>query len=164
MENKYMEKYALTMRKLMRVGRLHRAVFERNISNMGIHHSQHHLLMYLAKEGEVGSQKEIAEKFGVSSAAIARLLKGLEAEGFIEKCSIENDGRYNKISITEKGKDIVQKSHVLFKETDMSAFQDFSDDELVLFNEFIDKMQSRLLEKIDQNELCCCVRKKNEEE
>ncbi len=163
MENRYMEKYALTMHKLMRIGRLHRVVFERNISNMGIHHSQHHLLMYLAKEGEVGSQKEIAEKLGVSSAAVARLLKGLEAEGFIEKCSIENDGRYNKISITEKGKDIVHRSHVLFKETDMSVFRDFSDDELILFNELLDKMQSGLLEKIDKNELCCCVRSRNEE-
>ena len=103
MEQEKFEIYKSTMRKMMRISILHRTLFERNISQMGIHHSQHHLLMYIAKEGEITSQKELAEKFGISAAAIARTLKSLETEGFVVRENLEGDGRYNRIIITDKG-------------------------------------------------------------
>ncbi len=161
MDNDKFEVYKSTMRKMMRIGRLHRTIFERNISKMGIHHSQHHLLMYIAYVGEVKSQKEIADKFGVSPAAVARSLKTLEAEGFISRTNIGGDNRYNKITITEKGKEIVNKSHVMFKETDESIFEDFSDGDIEKFNEYLERMQSKLLEKSGD---CCCMRRTNEKE
>ncbi len=161
MDNDKFEVYKSTMRKMMRIGRLHRTVFERNISKMGIHHSQHHLLMYIAHVEEVKSQKEIADKFGISPAAVARSLKTLEAEGFIERTSTVGDNRFNKISITEKGKEIVNKSHIMFKETDESIFEDFSDEDVVKFNEYLERIQSKLLEKCGE---CCCVRRSDEKE
>lgn len=159
MEQDNFEIYKTTMRKMFRIVRLHRNLFERNISQMGIHHSQHHLLMYIAKEKEIDSQKVIAEKFGITAAAVARTLKSLEAEGFIERTNVEDDSRYKKIVITEKGNDIVQKSYKMFKETDESIFEDFSEKDIALFNEYLDKMQSKLIEKNEEN---CCVRKTNE--
>ena len=150
------ELYKLTMRKMMHIVRLHRSVFERNISKMGIHHSQHHLLMYIALHGEINSQKEIAEKFGISSAAIARSLKELESGGYITKMPIEDDSRYNKIVITEKGKEIAKESHRMFKETDESVFKEFSEEDFLHFNACLDKMETKLREK---NEESCCMRK-----
>ena len=107
MEDNKTEIYKVTMRKILRVSRLHRMVCERDISKMGIHHSQHHLLMYIAKQGEITSQKEIAERFGITPAAVARSLKSLENEGFVERTSLKDDGRFNKIRITDKGKEVV---------------------------------------------------------
>ena len=150
------ELYKLTMRKMMHISRLHRSVFERNISKMGIHHSQHHLLMYIASKGEINSQKEIAEKFGISSAAVARSLKELESEGYITKKAIKDDSRFNKIVITEKGKEIAQASHRMFKETDASVFEDFSKEDFIHFNACLDKLEGKLIEK---NEESCCTRK-----
>ena len=147
MEQDKFEIYKVTMRKMLRVGRLHRTLFERNISQMGIHHSQHHLLMYIAKEKEIDSQKLIAEKFGITPAAVARTLKSLEAEGYIERTNVEDDSRYKKIVITEKGNDIVRESHRMFKETDESIFADFSDEDIAKFNVYLDLMQSKLIEK-----------------
>ena len=161
MEQDNFEIYKLTMRKMLRIGRLHRTLFERNISQMGIHHSQHHLLMYIAKEKEIDSQKVIAEKFGITAAAVARSLKSLEAEGYIERMSVEDDSRYKKIVITEKGNNIVRESHKMFKETDESVFEDFSEEDITKFNEYLDMMQSKLIEKHEEN---CCVRKSNEKE
>lgn len=159
MEQDKFEMYKSTMRKMIRIGRLHRTVFERNISKMGIHHSQHHLLMYIAKENEIVSQKHIAEKFGITPAAVARSLKGLECEGYIERSCIEDDSRFKKIVITEKGRDIVSKSHQMFKEIDESAFEDFSDDDILKFNEYLEMIQSKLFEKSEET---CCARKENE--
>ena len=153
MEENRTEKYMTAMRCLARVGRLHRNIFERNISILGIHHSQHHLLMYLSKVGDVPSQKHISEIFGVTPAAIARSLKGLEAEGYIEKSSIENDGRFNRIEITPKGKAIVEKSQIMFRETDNAIFEDFSDDELESLNALLTKLKEKLLKEI-QNVQC----------
>ncbi|MBR2381392.1 MAG: MarR family transcriptional regulator [Clostridia bacterium] len=161
MEKDNFEIYKSTMRKMARVGRLHWNAFERNISRMGIHHSQHHLLMYIAKEKEVPSQKQIAECFGVTPAAVARSLKALENEGYIERACVEDDGRYKKIVITEKGRDIVEKTHQSFKEIDESVFADFSDEDIDKFNRYLDLMQSRLTKKSEEN---LCVRKENEKD
>jgi DNA-binding MarR family transcriptional regulator len=161
MEEKNFESYKSTVRKIMCVGWLHRNVFERNISKMGIHHSQHYLLVYIAKNGEIASQKTIADQLGITPAAVARSLKALEAEGYIERLNIPDDSRYKKIVITEKGKEIVEKSHRMFKETDEGIFKDFSEEDMARFNEYLDRMYARLLEKNEEN---CCVRKENEKE
>lgn len=158
MEDNKFEIYKSTMLKMKRIGRLHRSSFENNISQMGIHHSQHHLLMYIAKEGEVPTQKQIAEKFGVTQAAIARSLKVLESEGYLERQSTETDGRCNKIVITDKGREIVRKSHIMFKETDAKIFEDFSDDEIEQFNVLLDKMMSKLCNGHEE----ICVRRNYE--
>lgn len=141
------EAYKSTMRKMLYIGRLHRSIFEKNISSMGIHHSQHHLLMYIAREGEVTSQKQIAEKFGITPAAVARSLKTLESEGFIKRENTASDGRLNSITITAKGRDIVERSYIMFRETDVAVFEDFTDDDIRTLNRYLDMMKSRLLEK-----------------
>lgn len=158
MSNEKFEIYKSTMQKMACVGRLHRAVFEKNISSLGIHHSQHCLLIYIAKHGEIETQKQIAEKFGITPAAVARTLKALEMDGYIERTSTEVDGRSNKITITQKGKDIVEHTQVMFMETDKDTFADFDDEELALFNQYLDKMQVRLHEKYVEG----CVKKADE--
>ena len=159
-ENSF-EIYRSIFQKMGRISVLHRNIFERNVSDMEIHHSQHRLLMYIAKQGEVTSQKILAEKFCISPAAIARTLKELETEGYIKRSSIENDSRFNKIVITDKGKDIVSKSYAMFKETDENAFADYSDDDIELLNQYLDKIQARLLEKYEEYD---CARKTDEKE
>lgn len=159
MEKDNFELYKSTMRKMMCVGWLHRTTFERNISKLGIHHSQHYILVYIAKNKEIASQKMIAEHCGITPAAVARSLKTLETEGYIERANVENDSRFKKIVITDKGREIVKKTHQMFKEVDESLFADFSDEDIAAFNEYLDKMQARLAEKNEEN---CFVRKKDE--
>ncbi len=147
MEQENFEIYKTVMRKMIRISRLHRMVFERNISNMGIHHSQHHLLMYIAKEGEILSQKQIAERFGITPAAVARSLKSLESEGFISRTNLEGDGRFNRIAITDKGREIVENSYKMFQEIDSSVFENFTESEIEEFNALLDKIQANLIKK-----------------
>ena len=148
-----------TFRKMVRIGVLHRTIFERNISTLGIHHSQHHLLMYIANEGEISSQKQIADKFCITPAAVARTLKELENDGYIDRTTIENDSRCNRIVITEKGKEVVKKTNEYFREVDISAFADFTEEDFKSFNFLLDRMQTRLLIEYDENS---CVRKTDE--
>lgn len=152
------EIYKSTMRKMLCISRLHRKLCERNISKMGIHNSQHHLLMYISKRGEISSQKEIAERFEITPAAVARSLKSLENEGFIQRENLEDDGRFNRIRITDRGKETIEASYKIFEEIDNSIFENFNENEITEFNLLLDKIQSNLADKADKNDENCCVR------
>ena len=66
---------------LHRVMRRHHALVERKTCDLGIHHSQHRMLMTLARRQEdTPSQKELAERLGISAAAVTATLKKLEKE------------------------------------------------------------------------------------
>ena len=151
MEDNKFELYKATMLKIMHIKKLHRCIFEKRISSLGIHHSQHQLLMYIAKEKEIKSQKQIAQKFGITPAAVARTLKTLESEGFIERSNIETDSRINRIIITDKGQEIVDKTHIAFKEVDYCIFEEFSDEDLEHLNAYLDDMKNKLVQKNEEN-------------
>ena len=73
---------ATVMKNFILTDRMHRRLFENRTAVMGVHRSQHRILMYLAKRNEAPAQKEIAEQFDVSPAAVAVTLKKLEDAGY----------------------------------------------------------------------------------
>lgn len=144
MEQQNSENYKAAMRKMVYICRMHRSAVEKKISTMGVHQSQHHMLMYIAREVEVPTQKQIAEKFGITPAAVARCLKSLETEGFIERENAPEDSRCNRIVITEKGRDIINMSVDIFKETDENMFSGFSEEDMLAFNGYLDMLLNKL--------------------
>ncbi|MBQ7399207.1 MAG: MarR family transcriptional regulator [Clostridia bacterium] len=133
-----------TFYKMIQVDRFHRGIFEKMHSAFGIHRSQHRLLMYISRKDVCPSQKDIAEHFGISAAAVAVSLKKLEDSGYIERESLENDNRFNRISLTEKGKKVVAKSEDFFAESDFAMFRDFSEKDYENLLICLDKMMSGL--------------------
>lgn len=126
----------------MKADRLRRKYIEKRIGSLAIHHSQHRVLMYISRCEKTPNQKEIAEKFDISPAAVAVTIKKLENNGYISRSVALQDSRYNNIKITDKGKDIIKQSSAVFKEIDEKTFIDFSDAEI---DELI-----RLLNKINR--------------
>ena len=112
----------------------------------GIHRSQHRMLMYLSKCKTTPSQKDLAKHFGISPAAVAVSLKKLESDGYIkrEKCSERSDSRYNEIKITELGRKVVSESCKYFRHVDSQAFKGFSDEELDVFADLLERVQENL--------------------
>ena len=102
--------------------------------------------MYLAKNQDKKlAQKDLAEKFSISPAAVAVTLKKLESEGYIKKTVFKEDNRINNISVTEKALHIVEKTEECAKELEEFVFKDFTDSQLQLFCECLDKMQKAIL-------------------
>jgi len=121
----------------------HRRVMEKNLESTGVFHSQHRVLMYLA--GNEGcSQKEMAEAHHISTAAIAVHLKKLEKAGLVERVVDRSDNRRNVITITEKGREIVEKSCRVFSAVDSWMFHNLSEEELEIFVDCLDKMLNNL--------------------
>lgn len=128
---------------LMNTMRLHHKIVERYISDLGIHHGQHHLLMELSKK-EWNSQKELADALEVSTATVAVSLKKLENGGYIKRAVIPDDNRYNQLEITEKGREVVKESCKIFESIAEMMFKDFTEQEketLYLFMKRINKNQ-----------------------
>jgi DNA-binding MarR family transcriptional regulator len=139
--------------------RMHRHLIDHQAAKIGIHRTQHRILMHIARNNKLGSQKSIAEHMGVSSAAITGALKKLEQDGYIERNHGSKDGRYNEVTITEKGKRIVEETRQLFSTADISLFDGFSDAELDSYMKNLTKIQDNIKKHMPKT-----CRKENENE
>ena len=132
------------MGEFMKVDRMHKCIIEKFVKSFGIHRSQHRLLMYLSKSDGKVNQKDIAEKFEISEAAVSVTVKKLEAAGYIEKKTTTGDSRYNDVCITKKGLDIVNKSEEMFSKIDSLTFSGFTCEEIDTLLLYLKKMQDSL--------------------
>ncbi len=138
------ERAHLTFYKMIQVDRFHRSIFESMNSALGIHRSQHRLLMYISRNKTCLSQKDIAEHFEISPAAVAVSLKKLEDSGHITRECEEKDNRFNRITLTEKGKMIVEKSEDFFTKSDFAMFSDFTEEDYERLTVCLEKMMAGL--------------------
>ena len=132
-------------RMFMKTDRLHRKAFEGLVSRLGIHRSQHILLMHLSR-GVGMSQTDLASHLEISPAAVAVSLKKLEAGGYIEKKAAQKDSRYNEIKITDKGRAIVNTSDRFFGEIDAAMLKGIDGEMLDSFVKCLEIMQYNLKE------------------
>lgn len=124
---------------LIRVGRRHHQLIEQRVEALGMHRSQHHMLMTLSRMGRTASQKDLAQCLGISPAAVARTLKTLEADGWVEKAD-GADNRRNEISLSPEGQERVEASRSLFRALDQGIFEDISDGEIAALAATLDCM------------------------
>ena len=124
-----------------------RRYLDRRVSHTGVFPAQHKLLMELDRDPAF-SQMKLAEKFGVSAAAVTVSLKKLEKGGYITRQTDRQDNRVNHVMITEKGKEVVQQSLQLFAETDEIFFKGFSDGEMEQLYSLLNRAKENL-EKMD---------------
>ena len=112
------------------LGRMQHRIVEARVRSLGIHPSQHFMLMRLSDMGRFPSQAQIAEELDVSPASVARTLKQLEAGGYIERCGSDVDGRRNEIAISAKGEEMVKRSREIFGRLKAVNYAGFSAEEL----------------------------------
>jgi len=125
---------------LMRITRSHHRISMGAISGMGIHPSEHFLLMCLVCMGSAVSQAQIAERMDVTPASVARTIKKLDAGGYIERNECEGDGRRNEIRITEKGRAVTEETKRMFMAMDEEIYAGFSDEELNCLHGLLSRM------------------------
>lgn len=129
---------------LIRTTRLHHRNIERLFGDTGLHRSQRRLLMLLSRCEEAPSQREIADKFDISPACVARTLKSLASDGYISRTGAENDLRRNNVSITEKGLSTIDETRRAFDRIDQRAFEGLSSDEINQLIRLLDCVQENL--------------------
>ena len=129
---------------LIHTMRLHHRIVEKRIDGLGVHHSQHRMLMRLACLGKSASQKDIASAMDVSPACVARTLKHLRAAGLIDKAE-GADGRCNEISILPEGRRLVEDSLAVFRQIGAEMYEGISGEELAQLSELLRRIQGNLI-------------------
>ena len=140
-----MEEIVRSATRLLRIRDLeHRRIIEQLVQQAtGISHSHHLLLMQLYFQ-DFKSQKDIAKRLNISPAAVTMSLKKLEAEGYVEKNINPEDTRFNFVSLTEKGKDVVTLSIRVFEALDTKLFEGFENEELEAFMGYLQRIIDNL--------------------
>ncbi len=133
------------VRKMMRVNLLHRSVVDKRFAELNIHRNQHLMLLYLLQNGGSPSQKEIASHFDVTPAAVAMSIKKMEKIGLVERKQALLDNRVNVVSISQKGREIMEKSRQMFDEIDEVMFDGITDDEYEKLKSIFDRITDNLI-------------------
>ena len=136
-------KLFLAVNMMMRIHKMHIQMIDSNVSKIGMHSTHHRILMHIARNNKLDSQKSLAEHIGVTPAAITGALKKLEKDGYIKRIQ-GIDNRYNEVEITENGKVIVEKTRKLFSEIDKQLFSGFSEKELDEYMFYMGKIQANI--------------------
>src|SRR5215216_1952561 len=76
--------------------------------SMGLSMPQFSVLMQLHHKGACG-MSEISERFEVTPAAASQLVDKLVQSGFIQRVEDPNDRRAKLLSLTDKGRDLIQQ-------------------------------------------------------
>lgn len=152
--NSRKDKFKQCMHLFMKCNRLHHALVETKVSALGLHRSQHSMLLTINFSGNI-SQKELAKRMEISPAAVTVTLKKLEAQGFIERAQSEDDSRVNNITVTENGREIINKTGAIFDEVDEKTFAGFSEEELEEFLSYLRRVSSNLKTAAGCDKHCC---------
>ena len=128
---------------MIKTVRMHKQLIDSKVANICIHRTAHRILMHIAKNDRLESQKALAEHIGITPAAITGELKKLEKEGYIKRVH-GNDNRYNTVEITDEGKKVVEETRTLFSEIDNAMFSDFTEEELETYIKALEKIQNNI--------------------
>ena len=133
----------------MQTDKMHRCLLEFKAKDFDMPITSHRVLMHLSKCDKLLSQKELADRLAITPAAVTGILKRLEAEQYIER-KLGADNRYNEISITDKGRAVVNDTKMIFGSADRALFEDFSDDELEAYVRCLEKMQANIRKQLPE--------------
>lgn len=146
-----MENTKQLVHEFIAASKLHHRAIENAVRGMKIHHSGHRLLVHLSRCEIMPSQKEIADRFDISPAAVANSLKKLEKDGYIARKTDDGDTRLNRIAITEKGKAILDETRTLFEEVDERMLEGLSGEERALLFSCLSRMKQNLTTLCEEN-------------
>ena len=129
---------------VLKADRMNKLLYNRMGQKLNMHRSQHMVLMHIATSEANVSQKEIADAFEISPPAVAMLMKRLEKNGYIMRKSSHEDNRCNVITLTEKGKQVVQATNDLGNRCNHVAFSNFTEEEIDSFIMLMQKLENNL--------------------
>lgn len=101
-------------------------------------------LLYVVKNNQGLSQKELAQKLGIRPPSITVTIKKLEAEHYIIKKQDEKDQRIARIYITPEGEEIAAYMEEVLETLAQELFADMSEQEVMLLRRLLLQMKDNL--------------------
>ncbi len=130
--------------KMLRINQLKRWHNAINLRKRGeMFFGQMPMLEYIGRHPGC-SQKDIAERFAFTRAAISKSVVKLEEKNLVYRKTSQTDARENQLFLTELGKENIVMLKTSFDEINQLTFKDFTDEEIKQFDAFLDKILKNL--------------------
>ena len=96
-------------------------------------------------------QKDLEEAFSITGATATNILKLMEKEGLITRVPMPHDARLKKLELTEKGIKLDEEAHANVRRLEEGMKKGFSEEELELFRNYLDRMTQNVAEMVEEN-------------
>lgn len=117
----------LPVGKLIQILAKSQSLFLNNrLKEIDINTAQFQVLYEIDNDSKI-NQEKIASRSNTNKGAIARSISKLEENGLVERKTDENNRRQNIITLTGKGKIVLDKAIEIFNEWEDSLLEDFED-------------------------------------
>jgi DNA-binding MarR family transcriptional regulator len=129
------------------VSRLRRTAFDQRVKHLGITRSQWWVLANLSRhEGEDMMQIELARLLDVGKVTLGGLIDRLEENGFVTRTPDKLDRRSKRVSVSAKGRALVQKMNVIAMEMNAQIMRGISMSQQRELEDLLSKMKHNLIE------------------
>ena len=118
-----------------------------NMAEWGLSPGQPKVLRYILHHPGC-MLKEIALSNDVESATVSKIVNDLEIQGMIKKEAVKQNRRAMQITITDLGREAIEKWDIHCLEIEKEAFSDFSDEEKQQFQESLGRIYHNLTGKV----------------
>lgn len=98
------------------------------------------MILTLLFDYEMLSPLEIAKLSGVTKPTITSLITSLEKDGLIKRSSVPSDGRKLEITLTEEGRELIQKLFMEHSQWIANITRNLTDMEMEVLVQILDKM------------------------
>ena len=109
--------------------KMHHCMIAEEFERRNLSKASHPFLLFMLSEAGPGaslSQREIAERLGVSPPTAAVSIQRMERAGLLRKANDDADNRRNCITLTPKGALLVSECRMVFDDMDRRMFEGFS--------------------------------------
>jgi len=130
-------------KRLNKINVLHRLYFYKRAAKYNLYFGQMPILEFV-KNHDNCTQRDVADFLQVSPPSIATSIKRMQKAGLLEKSADDKDLRYNRIRITDKGREISEKCRKDLDAVDEMMLSGFNEQECELLNGFLDRIINNL--------------------
>jgi DNA-binding MarR family transcriptional regulator len=127
---------------VLSLAKLQRPALNRGLEEFGLSHAQAGMLLLLAHQDQ-RSVKETADFLGISKSAVTQLADPLETKQFITRNTDPRDRRIVRLSLTDKGRQVLRKLAKRKFDGIRAAITNLSDREVGQLYDLIIKMANR---------------------
>lgn len=108
--------------------RLAQGIINKKLENTDIKSGQHHF-MYVICDNEGINQKELSERLKIGKATTTKAVKSLMESGYVKREKYEDDKRFYKLYLTDKGREIAPLVRETFREVSEIYSSGFTEEE-----------------------------------
>lgn len=125
--------------RLNRLGILQRIGMHRIAAHTGLYMGQLPILEWVLRFGE-STQKQLADALQVSPPSVANSIKRMQRTGLLQKSADQHDLRYNRITITERGRRLAARCRAEFDQLDAQMLRGLTTEQLQQLQDILDTM------------------------